>query len=308
MSESLPVLTPESAPRGRRLPPWLKRPMPGGAMPVTRRVVGASGVATVCEEARCPNLTECWAHKTATFMILGDRCTRRCHFCAVDTAKPFPPQADEPRRLAEAAAELGLKHIVITAVARDDLDDEGAAHFAACVRAVRERCPDATIEVLPADFHARRDCIRALCDARPDVYNHNIETVERLSPVVRRQAGYPRSLDVLRAVRELVPAMPTKSGIMVGLGETREELSRTLRDLREVDCDIVTIGQYLQPTSKHAPVERYYPPEEFDELAAEAREIGFAGVACGPFVRSSYNAGGVYESLRRQRGMGPVRV
>jgi lipoic acid synthetase len=274
-------------------------------MAFTRRVVGTSHVATVCEEARCPNLTECWSHRTATFMILGDRCTRRCKFCAVDTARPELPAGDEPQRLADACAELQLRHVVITAVARDDLQDEGAGHFAACVRAVRGRTPEATIEVLPADFHARRECIGVLCDANPDVYNHNIETVERLSPVVRPQARYRRSLEVLRMVKELRPDMPTKSGVMVGMGETLDEVRRTLADLREVACDVLTIGQYLAPSKTHVPVVRFYTPEEFESLADEARALGFAGVASGPFVRSSYNAGDVYEKYRRMRSDTP---
>ncbi len=301
--KSLPVVQSPSppTPNGRRLPPWLKRPLPTAGMALTRRVVGDSKVATVCEEARCPNLTECWSHRTATFMILGDRCTRRCRFCAVETARPDPPSADEPERLAEACADLQLRHVVITAVARDDLEDEGAGHFAECVRHVRARLADATIEVLPADFHARRECIAALCDAVPDVYNHNIETVERLSPVVRPQARYRRSLDVLRVVKDLQPHMPTKSGLMIGIGETPEEIRQTLRDLREALCDVVTIGQYLAPSTAHAAVVRYYPPEEFEALADEARALGFAAVASGPFVRSSYNAGDVYEHYRRLR-------
>lgn len=306
---SLPILPsqPASTPAsgepatGRRLPPWLKRPLPTAGMAFTRRVVGESHVATVCEEARCPNLTECWSHKTATFMILGDRCTRRCKFCAVATAKPEPPAADEPQRLADAVAELDLRHVVITAVARDDLADEGAGHFAACVQAVRGRSPEATIEVLPADFHARRECIATLCEAGPDVYNHNIETVERLSPAVRPQARYRRSLDVLRISKEVRPDIPTKSGLMVGIGETLDEVRRTLADLRAVDCDVVTIGQYLAPSTSHAPVVRFYPPDEFEQLAEEARSLGFAGIASGPFVRSSYNAGDVYERYRRMR-------
>ena len=270
-------------------------------MAATRRVVAASGVATVCEHARCPNLTECWSRRTATFMILGDRCPRRCRFCAVNTGRPAPPEPDEPDRLAEAVAELNLKHVVITAVARDDLPDEGAGHFAACVGAVRERLPESTIEVLPADFHARPECIHALCDAGPDVYNHNIETVERLTPVVRRQGKYRRSLEVLQIVKAYNPALPTKSGLMVGLGESREEIAGTLADLREVGCDLVTIGQYLQPSPAHTPVERYYRPEEFDELGEAARRLGFEGVASGPFVRSSYNAAEVYSRIRSGR-------
>jgi lipoic acid synthetase len=278
----------------------LKRPLPiGGEMAATRRVVAASGVATVCEEARCPNLTECWSHRTATFMILGDKCTRRCHYCAVHTAKPDPVEADEPQRLATAVAELGLRHVVITAVARDDLEDEGAGQFAACVRAVHEKAPQATVEVLPADFHARRECIETVCAARPDVFNHNLETVERLTPVVRPQAKYGRSLDVLRIVKALRPNMPTKSGLMVGLGETDDELRQSLADLRTAGCDVVTLGQYLQPTPKHAPIARFYRPEEFEALAEACRAMGFLGVASGPFVRSSYNAAEVYDRVRQ---------
>ncbi|HOL25624.1 MAG TPA: lipoyl synthase [Phycisphaerae bacterium] len=296
---SLPVMPSDSNRPQRRLPPWLKRPLPlGGEMAVTRQVVSSSRVATVCQEAHCPNLMECWSHKTATFMILGDKCTRRCRYCAVNTARPDPPEPDEPKRLADAVAELGLRHVVITAVARDDLDDEGAGQFAACIRAVRAQTPQATIEVLPADMHARRDCIETICNAGPDVFNHNLETVERLTPIVRPQAKYRRSLEVLRLVKELRPNMPTKSGLMVGLGETLEELHQALADLREVGCDVVTLGQYLQPTPKHAPIARFYTPEEFDALAETCRELGFLGVASGPFVRSSYNAAEVYDRVR----------
>jgi len=297
---SLPAQRPEVSKHARRLPPWLKRPLPaGGQLAVTRRVVSASGVATVCEQARCPNRAECWSHKTATFMILGDRCTRRCRFCAVRTARPEPPQADEPDRLAQAVVQLGLKHVVITAVARDDLPDRGADHFAACIRAVRRRLPDATIEVLPADLGGRRECIATICGAGPDVFNHNLETVERLTPVVRPQAGYRRSLEVLRIARELRPTMPTKSGLMVGLGETRSEIHQALADLRAVRCDLLTISQYLQPTTEHAEVARFYRPEEFNALANRARAMGFVGVAAGPFVRSSYRAAQVYRHVRQ---------
>lgn len=286
----------------RRLPPWLKRPVPTGDFARTRGIVERSGVATVCEEACCPNLSECWSHRHATFMILGDKCTRRCQFCAVTTARPEPPAADEPDRLAEAAAALGLRHVVITAVARDDLPDEGAGHYAACVRAVRERSPHCVIEVLPADFHARDDCLDTLCYARPDIYNHNQETVERLSPRIRPAARYRRSLEVLRKVKERLPRVFTKSGLMVGLGETRAELRQALVDLRSVDVDILTVGQYLRPSEGHAPVARFVPPEEFDEIAAEARELGFRAVASGPFVRSSYNAAEVYAAIDVRRG------
>jgi len=294
---------PSSSSPGRRLPPWLKRPLPtGDVLLETRRIVEQSGVATVCEEARCPNLSECWSRRHATFMILGDKCTRRCRFCAVLTARPDPPESDESRRLAEAVAALGLRHVVITAVARDDLPDEGAGHFAECVRAVRETSPDCAIEVLPADFHARDECLATLCDARPDIYNHNQETVERLSPVIRPSAKYRRSLDVLTKVKQRRPEMFTKSGLMLGLGETRQELATAMRDLRTAEVDILTVGQYLRPSPEHAPVARYVSPREFDDVAEEARGLGFKAVAAGPFVRSSYNAADVYEAIAIQRG------
>lgn len=297
----LEVLPREPSLRGRRLPPWLKRPLPGGRQFArTKGVVARSGVATVCQDARCPNLTECWSKRTATFMILGHKCTRRCHYCAVETGRPDAPDADEPRRLANAVAELGLRHAVITAVARDDLPDGGAGHFARCIQAVKARVPDVTVEVLPADFHARRESIRIVCDARPDVYNHNVEMVERLTPRFRPQGDYRRSLDVLRIVAELDADMLTKSGLMLGLGETRGEILRTFDDLRAVGCDVLTVGQYLAPSANHAPVARYYSPEEFAELADRARERGFLSVASAPFVRSSYNAAEVFDDIKRR--------
>jgi lipoic acid synthetase len=239
-------------------------------------------------------------------MILGDKCTRGCRFCAVETAQPEPPQEDEPARLAQAVARLGLRHVVITAVARDDLEDEGAGHFARCVVEVRRVCPEASVEVLPADFHARRDCIRTVCDASPDVYNHNLEVVERLTPLIRPQAAYPRSLEALRIVKEIAPSIITKSGLMVGLGETVEELVRTFLDLRGVGVDVLTIGQYLAPSAAdHAPVVKYYPPEAFKELAERARSAGFLHVASGPFVRSSYDASDALGAARRRLGAAP---
>ena len=302
MAVSLPVISDAVSRPRRRLPPWMKRPMPGGAtFARTRRIVADSGVATVCQEARCPNLTECWAKRHATFMILGDRCTRRCHYCAVTTAKPDPPAADEPERLAQATADLGLAHVVITAVARDDLPDQGAGHFARCVEAIRRRCPNTTVEVLPADFQGRRELIERLCHAAPELYNHNIEMVERLTPVLRPQGRYGRSLDVLRIVKETHPHLVTKSGLMVGLGETCAELVQTFRGLRGVDCDVLTIGQYLQPTRDgHERVHRFYSPAEFDELGDVARRLGFISVASGPFVRSSYNASDLFDETRRR--------
>lgn len=299
----LTVLSRTSESTKRRLPPWLKRPLPRGDFGRTVDIVAASGVATVCQEAKCPNLSECWSKRHATFMILGDKCTRRCHYCAVETARPDPPAADEPNRLADAVAMLSLRHVVITAVARDDLKDEGASHFARCVRAIHERCEATTVEVLPADFHARRECVELLCDAGPELYNHNIEMVERLTPKLRPQGKYRRSLEVLRIAKEIAPHILTKSGLMVGLGETVDELHQTFRDLREVGCDVLTIGQYLQPTlDRHAPVVRYYLPEEFDELGAIARSLGFVSVASGPFVRSSYNAAEVFNESRSRVG------
>ena len=294
---SLPVLAP--APRARRLPPWLKRPMPAGeALAETRRRVNGLRLNTVCVEARCPNLTECWSRHTATFMILGERCTRHCRFCAVTTARPDPPDAAEPDRLAEAAAHLGLRHVVITSVARDDLADEGAGHFARCITAVRSRLPSVSVEVLVPDFHARRECVQAVADAGPEVFNHNVETVPSLHKRVRPQAKYPRSLETLRLAKDLRPGQTTKSGVMVGLGETRAELVAVFRDLRGVGCDLLTIGQYLKPSAAdnaaHLTVERYYTPAEFDELGAAAKELGFAAVASGPFVRSSYFAETLY--------------
>lgn len=288
----------------RRLPPWLKRPLPSGDFSQTNAIVAQSGVATVCQEARCPNLTECWSKRHATFMILGDLCTRRCHFCAVETAKPAPPEADEPQRLAVAVAKLNLRHVVITAVARDDLRDEGAGHFAECVSEIHRRCATTTVEVLPADFHARTECIEILVNAKPELYNHNIETVERVTPSIRPQAKYRRSLEVLRIVKTLNPHLITKSGIMVGLGESTQELHQTFEDLRAVDVDVITIGQYLQPTlHDHTTVSKYYTPDEFDQLGEVARSLGFVSVASGPFVRSSYNAAEVFEEskLRKEK-------
>jgi len=301
MNVELNVLPQNSPEPKRRLPPWLKRPLPSGDFSHTNRIVAGSGVATVCQEARCPNLCECWSKRHATFMILGDKCTRRCHYCAVATARPDPPAADEPDRLADAVAQLDLTHVVLTAVARDDLADEGAGQFARCVNAIHDRCLETTVEVLPADFHARRDCIQVLCDAGPELYNHNIEMVERLTPKIRPQGKYRRSLEVLRIVKQIAPKLITKSGVMVGLGETTDELLKTFEDLREVGCDALTIGQYLQPTREsHAPVQKYYTPDEFDFLGECAESLGFLSVASGPFVRSSYNAADVFEESRRR--------
>jgi lipoic acid synthetase len=284
----------------------LKRPLPFGDFAHTKDIVARSGVATVCEDARCPNLNECWSKGTATFMIMGHECTRSCSFCAVSTGKPAALEADEPGRLAAAVRDMNLNHVVITAVARDDVDDDGASHFAECVRAVRSAAPRTTIEVLPADLHGRRDWIDCIVQATPDIFNHNIETIERLHPSIRPQAKYARSIGMLETVKSLNPKMPTKSGIMVGLGESVDELVVTFRDLHSVGCDILTIGQYLRPGPRHAAVEKYYRPEEFDDLADRAREVGFRYVASGPFVRSSYNAGEVFAALLDRPDITPV--
>jgi lipoyl synthase len=274
----------------RRLPAWLKRPIPAtGGMYFTKDLIGELGLETICESARCPNRSECWTRRTATFMILGEVCTRPCGFCAVKRGHPEAVALDEPDRLAEACARLGLKHVVITSVTRDDLPDGGAEHFRRCVLAVRART-GATIEVLTPDFDGRPEAIEVVLAAEPEVFNHNLETVARLQQTVRRKSQYAVSLRVLELAKRLRPTVRTKSGLMLGLGETTEELLDTLADLRAIGCDFLTLGQYLQPSSRHLPVERYLPPEEFDELGRLARALGFAEVASGPMVRSSYHA------------------
>lgn len=257
---------------------------------------------TVCEEAKCPNIHECWAaRRTATFMILGAICTRGCRFCAVQTGRPTELDLQEPERVADSVKQMDLRHVVITAVARDDLNDGGASVFAETIRAVRRKVPYCTIEVLPSDMKGNDESIRTLMDAKPDIFNHNIETVRRLTKRVRAIATYDRSLALLKRVKELSPNTPTKSSIMVGLGETKEELLETMDDLLAHDVDIMTIGQYLQPTKKHLRVERYYRPEEFAELKEIALAKGFRHCEAGPLVRSSYHADEqVSESTRRR--------
>ena len=278
-----------SEPPRRRLPRWLKRPLPQPGMQITSSVISDLKLETVCESAKCPNRTECWSQRTATFMILGNVCTRPCGFCSVPKGKTEELELDEPERVAEAAERLGLKHVVITSVTRDDLPDGGADHFYDCVLAVRERT-GAAVEVLTPDFLGNRNAIARVIESRPDVFNHNTETVPRLYDRVRRNAEYQRTLDLLDQVKQTVPSMQTKSGLVLGLGETIEEVLDVCADLRHVGCDILTIGQYLQPTPQHLPVERYVPPEEFDEIGELARKLGFQYVASGPFVRSSYHA------------------
>jgi lipoic acid synthetase len=283
-----------SAP-ARRLPSWLKREIPrGNANHFTANLLEELKLETVCENARCPNRMECYSQKTATFMVLGAVCTRPCGFCAVDRGRPRLPEADEPERVAEAAHRLGLKHVVITSVTRDDLPDAGAEHFYQCVLAVRART-GASVEVLTPDFISYKPGLDRVVEAAPEVFNHNTETVPRLYRKVRGpKSDYRWTLDLLKRVKDLNPAIKTKSGLMLGLGETREELLDVLSDLLSVGCDFLTLGQYLMPSDKTAdhylPVERYVPPEEFAELGQIAKSMGFKQVASGPYVRSSYHA------------------
>ena len=245
---------------------------------------------TVCEEARCPNIYECWANRTATFMILGDICTRACRFCAVNTGMPTELDLQEPERVAEAAERMGLRHCVVTSVARDDLKDGGASIFAETIRAIRRRLPFCSVEVLIPDFMGNWDALRVVMDAKPDILNHNIETVERMSDRVRAKAKYSRSLELLRQAKEMQPGIPTKSSIMLGVGEEWDEILQAMDDLRAVDCDILTLGQYLQPSPKHLDVAKYYHPDQFAELKQEGMKRGFSHVESGPLVRSSYHA------------------
>jgi len=277
-------------PKPRR-PAWLKAPAPvGDNYMELKRLVRGMRLHTVGESAACPNIGECWNHRTATFMILGNFCTRRCGFCAVQKGAPLEVDPDEPRRVAEACEHLGLRHAVITSVNRDDLKDGGAGHFAAVIRAIRDRLPECRVEVLVPDFQGSRASMRTVMDAAPDVLNHNIETVPRLYREVRFGARYERSLEMLAYAAELRPEIPTKSGLMVGLGETDQEVVEVLRDLRRHGVKIVTIGQYLRPTLQHLPVLRYVTPEQFAEYRRAALEMGFEHVESGPFVRSSYHA------------------
>lgn len=286
----------------QRKPGWIRVRAPGH--PVwreTRDLMREHNLATVCEEAACPNIGECWAQRHATMMIMGDTCTRACGFCHVRTGLPAALDADEPRRVAAAVAKLGLRHVVITSVDRDDLADGGAAHFAATISAVRLAAPATTIEVLTPDFLRKPSAAGLLAAAPPDVFNHNLETIPRLYPTIRPGARYYQSLRLLDEMKQRLPALFTKSGLMVGLGETRAELSQVMDDLRVADVDFLTIGQYLQPTEKHAAVERFLPPEEFEELAALARAKGFLQVSATPLTRSSYHADADFASLRAAR-------
>ena len=285
-----------------RLPDWLRIRLPtSDSFARTRSLLDELKLHTVCESARCPNHWECWSKGTATFMIGGDRCTRACGFCAVTTAKPFALEADEPLRVAEAARRMRLQHVVITAVARDDLADGGADHFRRTIEAVRTLSPDIVIEVLTPDFLDRDEAIETVLAASPHIFNHNLETVRRLTPSVRSRATYDRSLSVLRKVKtKRGDVTHTKSGLMLGLGETEPEVLAALRDLRSAGCDILTLGQYLQPTLRHLPVVEFVPPGRFDEFGQRAREMGFGHVASGPLVRSSYHADEFSPASRHQ--------
>jgi len=283
-----------------RKPDWLKRRLPTGeAFNQVRELIEAGRLHTVCQEAKCPNIWECYSHRTATFLIMGERCTRNCRFCSVSPGLPSPLDPGEPGRVAAAVERMELKYVVITSVTRDDLPDGGAAHFAATIGEIRRRLPETQIEVLIPDFQGDAAALATVLRARPNVLNHNIETVPRLYPTVRPQADYRRSLDLLKRSRALAPLIPTKSGLMLGLGERPEELRQTLLDLREAGCRILTLGQYLQPSPEHLPVEAYVPPDDFEKWRKAALEMGFSEVASAPFVRSSYHAKESFRALTR---------
>ncbi|WP_227765738.1 lipoyl synthase [Zhaonella formicivorans] len=274
-----------------RFPAWMKRKLPASAnIAATKEILEKLGLNTVCQSAICPNMGECFANKTATFMILGNVCTRNCRFCAVEGGHPAVVNPQEAENVAEAAKQLGLRHVVVTSVTRDDLPDGGAGHFAATITAIRKKLPKAVIEVLTPDFKGDETAIKTVTEAKPHIFNHNIETVPRLYPSVRPRADYRRSLNLLDRVKHYGPGIFTKSGLMVGLGESNEEVLQTLQDLRSVGCDIVTIGQYLQPSRRHLEVHEYVSPETFAEYKAIGESLGFKYVASAPFVRSSFNA------------------
>jgi lipoic acid synthetase len=291
----------DAPPPTLRKPPWLRRRLPSGEdYGKVRRLLDEGGLHTVCQEAQCPNIWECFCKKTATFLILGDVCSRNCRFCAVKKGELSPPDPGEPDRVAEAAAVLGLQYVVVTSVTRDDLPDGGAFQFAQTILALRGRIPAARVEVLIPDFQGDIDALQTVLKAGPDVLNHNIETVPRLYPEVRPQAVYERSLELLGRTTRLAPQLAAKSGLMLGLGERAEEIRQTLRDLRGAGCRMLTLGQYLQPTQANLPVARYIEPEEFERWRTEALAMGFDEVASGPFVRSSYHAEENFGKLRAQ--------
>lgn len=285
----------------KSLPPWLrKRLVTCDNFGQTAKTLDSLGVVTVCKEAKCPNLGECWNVGTATFMIMGDQCTRNCRFCAVDTnAQPAKLNASEPKRVAQAVKQMQLEYAVVTSVTRDDLPDGGAEHFFQTIQAIRAQNPKCEVEVLTPDFAGCREGVELVCSAGPKVYNHNLETVERLTPQIRSGANYKRSLQVLAWAKEAGPKIWTKSGLMVGLGEKDVEIFQAMSDLRSAGCELLTIGQYLRPTSKHLAVARYVEPATFDEYKKEALELGFTSVAAGPFVRSSYRADQLSQSAKK---------
>ncbi len=289
---------PDNRPRIPK-PPWLKRRLPTGPdYEQVKSLVKDGGLHTVCQEAKCPNVWECFSCRTATFLILGPRCTRNCRFCAVEHGPLGPPDPGEPARVAEAVHRMGLSYVVITSVTRDDLPDGGAGLFAETIQRVRAQIPGVLVEVLIPDFQGDAEALRTVVTARPDVLNHNVETVPRLYPRVRPEAIYRRSLELLRRAGEFDPSLAVKSGLMLGLGESPEEIAATLQDLRDAGCGSLTLGQYLQPSKEHLPVDRYVPPEEFDNWREAALAMGFVRVAAGPFVRSSYHARQMFQPVR----------
>jgi len=281
-----------------RKPPWLRRSLPKGAeCKAVRKLLRKNSLHTVCEEALCPNIWECFSKSTATFLILGTLCTRGCRFCAMSRGKPAPPDPEEPARVAGAARQLGLDYVVVTSVTRDDLPDGGASFFFDTITKIREDVPGARVEVLIPDFQGDTEALASVVRARPDVLNHNVETVPRLYPAARPDSSYRRSLALLERVKKDAPEIPVKSGIMLGLGETSKEIRQTLRDLTDAGCDILTMGQYLQPSTENLAVERFVHPDEFDEWRVTALDMGFSGVVSGPLVRSSYHAGELYKTV-----------
>ena len=281
----------------RRLPSWLKVKAPGSAKYLElKQLLKEGALNTVCEEAHCPNIGECWSLGTATFMILGDTCTRACSYCAVNTGKPQEPDLFEPARLAQTVERMKLEYAVITSVDRDDLKDGGASFFASCIRLINKRVPDCKVEVLIPDFNGDQDALRAVMNSNPSTLNHNIETVRRIFPKVRPKGDYDMSLKLLKNAKNLKPGIPTKSGLMVGLGETYSEITQTMTDLRNSDCDLLTVGQYLRPSQKHWPVVKWYTDSDFRKIKEEGLSLGFKHVASGPLVRSSYHANEQHEA------------
>ena len=275
----------------RKLPEWLKVKMPSGSKYENlKKLMGDQMLHTVCEEARCPNIGDCWERETATYMILGDTCTRACTYCAVKTGSPTGLDLEEPIRLAKTVQTLGLRYAVITSVNRDDLPDGGAFIFGQCISQIKKLSPSCKVEVLTPDFEGNWDSLKTVLDSGPDTFNHNIETVRRIFPKVRAKGNYELSIELLHKAKEIQANLITKSGIMVGLGETKEEIIRTMKDLRAVDCNLLTIGQYLRPSTKHTPILKWYTPKEFKELEEIGLSLGFSHVASGPLVRSSYHA------------------